>query len=241
MVVSNPSWFFPSQMSSIKNFPGQKLNRAGFTYWKQSIQCFPSSMSNWPSWIHRPSRSCEGIQRSFQPCTCSCPQLHTFIIMTKFSISWKITLTWNMIPTLRFVHTCKRTKQTATKILPPSWNDCPQFGWYFFELISFIMLRETTLRKVPNFVSLESMKNIACVHCNLNKIRHKEIFFWPTQNNHKKAWHSKCTIISGRRDYLSKPSCSWDNEAKQALPSPFVAASYLKTDTSSKYQNIVLA
>jgi len=30
------------------------------------------------------------------------------------------------------------------------------------------------------------MNNIACVHCNLNKISHKESFFLPTQNNLKK-------------------------------------------------------
>ena len=30
------------------------------------------------------------------------------------------------------------------------------------------------------------MKNIAFVHCNLNKISHKEFSIWPTHNNLKK-------------------------------------------------------
>jgi len=75
-------------------------------------------------------------------------------------------------------------------VLPPSRNDCPQFCWHFYELISLIILWRTWVRKVPNFISLESMKNIACVHCNLNKISHMEVFFWSTQNklNRKKIF-----------------------------------------------------
>jgi len=42
------------------------------------------------------------------------------------------------------------------------------------------------IKKDHKFYITRTMKNIACVHCNLNKIIHKEVSIWPTQNNLKK-------------------------------------------------------
>jgi len=69
-----------------------------------------------------------------------------------------------------------------------------QFHWLYCEKYNY--------KKVPNFISLESIKNIACILFNLNKISHNEVFFWPTQNNFKRTWHSKWTIISKWREYF---------------------------------------
>ena len=38
-------------------------------------------------------------------------------------------------------------------------------------------------------MSLESLKNIACVHCNLNKISHKEVFFLTYLNSNMTFKH----------------------------------------------------
>jgi len=49
------------------------------------------------------------------------------------------------------------------------------------------------------------MTNIACVNCNLKKISHKEVSIQPSQNNLKKTWHSKWTIVLGwRENYIRK-------------------------------------
>jgi len=73
----------------------------------------------------------------------------------------------------------------------------------FLNLFHWPYCEEHNLKN-SNFISLESMKNIACDHCNLNKINHKEVFFWPTQNGDLKKMTFKMDNNFGMEGALGK-------------------------------------